>query len=212
MRIDPTTFIVLTAALAACRDPEIARPIGKPAAPAPSSTAPTPTAYVDGLRAAGVCEEQRRGPRPPRTEGDPMILDPLARECDPLEHTGLPVSCQEGAFGCTTLVNTMNDDAARRVLACLRAKEGTAICARGVVAECALTAIAPTVARADVSTMCRAIADTCSKSAKTLELASCERFVASMRKCHGVERALLCLPDKCDLRACLDDWISTWSY
>jgi hypothetical protein len=145
-------------------------------------------------------------------EGSPRIIDALAQQCDPLEHFGYPTSCSEGAFGCTTMVNTLSAAVGQRVLACLRAKHGTAICTPGVVRDCVLAAIRPVRPRADVASVCASIARTCEGASKTLPELDCGRFVSSMRKCHGFERAVSCLPDKCDVGACLDEWVETWSY
>lgn len=214
MRIDPATFFALTAALAACRGAESARATTTTdAAPAPSSS--DHASDVDGASTtagAGSCEQQRFGASPPGSEGQPALLDPLAHECDPMEYTDVPSSCDEGAFGCTTLVNTLHRDVAQRLLACLRGKPGTAICARGVVAQCTLAAIADTPESKAAIDACRSIVASCAKSSLTLPIADCARFLSSMHKCHGIERALSCLPTTCDVHGCLDDWIATWSY
>ena len=194
-----------------------------PPSPAPSSAAASDDgspdalataleAYVTGLEDAGTCEPQKFGPSSPRYEGVPLILDPLTKQCDPLEHFGYPTSCSEGAFGCTAVVNGLQTSAARRVLACLHAKHGTAICAPGVVRDCVVDAIAPMRPRADVETQCQAIAKVCDGASKPLPAHDCERYLSAMRKCRAVQTAVQCLPDKCDVKACLDDWIGSGAY
>jgi hypothetical protein len=37
-------------------------------------------------------------------------------------------------------------------------------------------------------------------------------FLALTAAMARVDRALVCLPEMCNVTACLDDWISIWSY
>jgi hypothetical protein len=204
-----------------------------PAPAAPSASAsPVPTAlatngepdagpdilgdYLEGLHDAGACEEQKLGHVRGPHEGTPKVLDPLAEKCWPLEvsSTGqaFPSSCDEGAIGCATMVNSLSIPVGQRVLACLRAKKGTALCAKGVVRDCVLVAMAPVRARPGVEPVCETLVHQCAAAGKSLDAQACVRFVSSMRKCHGFERAVSGLAEMCDVGACLDDWTSTWSY
>lgn len=196
-------------------------PSAPSAAPAPDATAAQAASeararmfgFVEGLRAGGACVEQRHGPRPPRAEGTPVILDDLAKQCTTMESIGpFPTSCDEGALGCSTVVNTMTAAVGTRVLACLRAPRTPVACGKVRVEDCLLPIVASTPPQARFEMICHDVADTCADKGHTLAVEDCERYLGAMRKCHGFERAMTCLPDACDLRACVDDWVSTWSY
>lgn len=224
LAVSPVDASVVAASTDAAPPPppaaSTARPAESPDAGAGAEDQPTPVqAAFAALLDAGACEEQRLDPgphgppsRPRRTEGTRKILDPLTSKCGPLEYTDVPASCDEGAFGCTAVVNTVTLEAGRRVLACLRARGRGSKCLRGQVQPCALEAFAATRRLPAVHALCEAVVDACGKAAHPLPLADCERYVSSMHKCHGLQRAAACLPDKCDLRACLDDWVANESY
>jgi hypothetical protein len=192
------------------------------ARPAPEASSSTPAGgddgsnpigdYLEGLHDAGACEEQSYGTTRQPVEGRPVVLDALAQQCGPLEYFDFPSSCSEGARGCTTMVNSLDETVAARVLACVRAKRGAAVCAPGAVRDCVVHAMAPVRPRPRVTAVCPEIVRRCDAASKSLAEADCARLLSSMRKCHGFERAASCLVDQCDVGACLDDWIETYSY
>lgn len=236
MRVDRLAFLAAVGAIAGCpREPQGVRgpqaPVQPtsatrespppPAASAAASSAADPTGallagFVDGLRAGGACEEQRfdSSPRPgPRAEGRAALVDAFAHQCDPLEYLGAyPTSCSEGAFGCTAVLNTVRREVGTRVLACLRAPRRPPLCGKPWVEECLLPAIAAAAPQARFETACQEVADACHDRGRKLSVEDCERYLSTMRKCHGFQRALSCLPDACDVRACVDDWLSTDSW
>jgi len=197
-------------------------------APPPDAEAPAPAtdpvadavaAYGDSLRHAHRCAEQTFDPKPRRAEQAPRHMSALSRQCAPLESFGFPSSCTEGAFGCEIVVNALTDAAAARVLACLRAKKGTAICADpgtgprvGVVQGCAAQAFAATRPRDDAEPVCAAIASACSGRKDAVSPDACARFVSSIQMCDSVTAGLACLHDKCSVRACLDDFVGSYAF
>jgi hypothetical protein len=177
------------------------------------------TSYVDSVHRAHRCDERTFDPAPRAAEGMPTHYSALARQCEPFETTGYPSSCAEGAFGCALVVNSLTDDAAKRVLACLRAKKGEEICAHTtngpavpVAQGCAERAFVSTRPRVDTEAICRPIVDACAGRADAVTLDACERYVSSLRKCDAVGGALRCLHDRCNIAACLDSWVESDFY
>jgi hypothetical protein len=183
------------------------------AAEAEGAAAPPPESrYVDDARAAGRCEEQRFRPHVAGAEGSAPIVDRLADACYPLEFGNIHAPCTEGAMGCTTMVNSLHVPIAQRVLACLRRKHGAQVCAPGAVRNCVVDAMSPTHPRAEAVAICGSLVASCAAAGKTLPLDDCARLVSSMHKCHGLQRALAGLGQKCSVNETLDDWVASWGY
>jgi hypothetical protein len=252
-RVDRSSFLLLTAALAACAGAEAPRAEPAPIAPPPPATDATPpasavpsapsssavaapvpdaeapaapdpvadavVAYGSSLRQTRRCDEWTYDPKPRGAEGMPKHYSDLSLRCGPLESFNIPSPCSEGAFGCQIVVNALTDAAARRVLGCLRAKKGVEICADpgngsrvGVVQGCAEKAFVATPPRHDTEAVCRAISGACSTRPGAVSIDACERFASSIRMCDSAIAGLDCLRDKCSVRACLDDFVQSYSF
>jgi hypothetical protein len=119
-------------------------------------------------------------------------------------HFAPPAPACEGVEPmCHELVSPLTDDAARRAITCLRARELDKKCEFQRVHKCVNTAIRNSKPRDDTLEACTQIVQHCTLSSKTLPMDDCRRFLSSIRYCEHLDAALVCLADHCSQRDCL---------